>query len=82
MQHTVSASDSPETPTFPLFSAVHNLPTPDPKWRDIVLPVCSEICDVKYNSPSCFLRTTSCWFLVCFLEILGGNCPFLPKDMA
>lgn len=82
MQHTVSASDSPEIPTFSLFSAVHDLPTPDPKWRDVVLPIRSEVYDVKYNSPSCFLRTTSCWFLVHVLEILGGNCPFLPKDVA
>lgn len=81
MQHTVSASDSPEILTFPPFSAVHH-DLPNPKGRDVVFSVCSEAPDVKYNSPSCFLRTTSCWFLVCLLEILGGNCPFLPKDVA
>lgn len=80
MQHTVSASDSPEIPTFPPFSAVHrDFPTPDPKWRDVVFAVHSKLCDIKYNSPGCFLRTTSCCFLVCLLEVLGENCPFSPK---
>lgn len=47
MQHMVSASDCLEIQTFSPFSAVyHYLLSPNPKLRDIVFPVRSEICNV------------------------------------
>lgn len=69
MQPTVSASDSPEIPAFPLFSALHDLPAPDPKWRDVVLLIHSEACDVKYNSPSCFSQN----YILLVLSPCPGN---------